>query len=349
MPEKLRRKGRAHLDRRPWNAFLLGLSKSLNIYYSPNTKPMILFLYGEDNYRSSQKLKALKEKFVEKYSDINLSIYEDSFEFGQIREAVTALPFLSDKRLIIIKNLFKTKNKNILDNIVQILDYIPEETILIFWEDSVPDKRTVLFKRLTKEKAEEFEKLQGIKLNKWIQEKVNEKGGNISSKDAEKLAFLVGEDLWQMESEIGKLAAYKKRGEISAADVDLLVKARLSGNIFGLVDAIGGRDYKKAARIFHELLNSGENEIYILTMIIRQFRNLIIIKDLSKKSDRFGIAKEAGLHPFVVQKALLQSKNFEINELKDIYERLAGVDSAIKTGEREPILALDLLLKNLCR
>lgn len=320
---------------------------------------MIIFLYGEDTYRSRKKLNNLKAKYVEKYGDTNLETFEDSFELGKIKGAITALPFLADKRLIIIKNIFKTKNlttpsglrgasKNILDDVVQILDYVPEETIAVFYEDSVPDKRTALFKKLIKEKSEEFEKLQGYKLSKWIEDEVANKGGNISAKNAEKLASYVGDDLYQLENEIEKLITFKNKKEIDSSDIDLLVKSKLSSNIFSLVDAVGTRDYRKTAQYMHELLAEGENEIYILSMIERQFRNLILIKDYEGKLDKLKIAKEVGLHPFVVQKGMAQARNFSIRELKKMYEKLLNTDIAIKTGEKEPLLALDLLVKELC-
>lgn len=310
---------------------------------------MIIFLYGEDTYRSSQKLKNLKAKYIEKYGDTNLETFEDGFELGKIKGAITALPFLADKRLVIIKNIFKSRSKDILEGISEILENVPEETITIFWESGVPDKRTVLFKKLIKEKSEEFEKLQGYKLTKWIEDNVADKGGKISGKNAEKLASYVGDDLNQLENEIAKLVTFRNEGEISSEDIDLLVNSKLSGNIFNLVDAVGTGDYRKTAQYMHDLLAQGENEIYILTMIVRQFRNLILIKDYEGKLDKMGIAKEVGLHPFVVQKGMVQARNFSIQELKNMYEKLLDTDIAIKTGEKEPLLALDLLVKELCK
>lgn len=323
---------------------------------------MILFLYGEDNYRSSQKLKALKDKFVEKYGDTNLETFEEEFDLAKIKNSITALPFLSDKRMVVIKNILKSKSptsplqtglrgasKSVLDDLVQILDHVPEETILIFWEEGVPDKRTALFKLLQKEKSEEFEKLQGYKLTKWIEEEISKRGGKISSRNAEKLASFVGNDLNQLENEIAKLVSFKDRKEIGSEDIDLLVKAKLSSNIFDLVDAVGERNYKKAAKFTHELLEQGENEIYILTMVVRQIRNLILISDLKDRFDKLQIAKETGIHPYAVQKTLLQTKNFGFEDLKRIYQELLDTDISIKTGEREPRLALDLLVKEICR
>ena len=320
---------------------------------------MIIFLYGEDTYRSQKRLKTLRDKFVEKYTDTNLEIFEEDFDIAKIKGSVTALPFLAEKRLVIIKNIFKSKNptslklrgtsKNILDSIADLLENVPEETVLIFWEEGVPDKRIALFKKLIKEKTEEFEKLQGHKLTKWIEDEVSRKGGKISAKNAEKLASYVGDDLYQMENEVEKLTSFKDKDEIKTEDIEALVKAKLSSNIFNLVDSIGERNYKKAARYTHELLEQGENEIYILSMIARQIRNLLLVLDLKDNFDKMRIAKETGIHPYVVQKALLQTRNFDSNGLKSIYQKLLETDIAIKTGEKDSRLALDLLVKEITK
>jgi len=309
---------------------------------------MIIFLYGEDTYRSSQKLKKLKKKYIEKYTDTNLEIFEDDFDFGEIKGAITTLPFLAEKRLIIIKNIFTKKDKKLLENITDILNDIPEETILIFWEKGVPDKRTVLFKALVKERSEEFKKLKGVSLTKWIQEEALGRDLKIDSHNAEKLVVFTGGDLWQIKNEIEKIATYKDKGEITSREIDLLVSARVSINIFDFVDAIGMKNEKKSLTLFHKLLEDGQNEIYILTMIERQVKNLILVIDKKAELSKMQIAKELGLHPFVVEKALLQSRNYSIGELKNIYEKLAKIDSGIKTGRVDSIMAIDMFIKEVC-
>lgn len=309
---------------------------------------MIIFLYGEDTYRSKQKLNWYRDKFIEKYTATNLEIYEGDFDLAKLKNTITTPPLLSDKRLIIIKNLFKTKDKDLLEGIGQILTNIPKETILIFWEEGTPDKRTTLFKMLSKEKSEEFERLHGYKLLKWVSEEVSKNGGKISAKGAEKLISYIGDDLAQMENEIAKLVAFKGEKEITPMDIEILVKAKLSSDIFDLVDAIGERNYNKAIRYVYELLSKGENEIYVLTMIERQIRNLLLVSGLSKKFNKSQITEETGLHPYVVQKTLLQVKNFKLGELKAVYQKLFETDTLIKTGKREARLALNLLIKEIC-
>ena len=95
------------------------------------------------------------------------------------------------------------------------------------------------------------------------------------------------------------------------------------------------KNKKQALDLFHKHLDNGDNSLYLFSMIAYQFRNLLIIKENSKKS---------GLHPFVVQKSIYLCRQFTMDQLKKIYQKIFQIDLDIKTGKIEPELALDLLL-----
>ncbi|MBU1178204.1 DNA polymerase III subunit delta [Patescibacteria group bacterium] len=314
---------------------------------------MLIFLYGEDNYRSRQKLNKLKANFLAKDSSgINLQELDGrQVELAELKNAVQATPFMGEKRLIIVENILGGKNKSLLAGIADLLSQgLPESSVVVFWEAGVPDKRAKLFKLLAKQgQAEEVTLLIGQALNKWIAAEVVSRGGKIAADTASKLAAYVGNDLWQMAQEIDKLVTYKKGVEITAEDIDELVKAKLDTNIFNFVDALGRKDRENALKLLHDQLSSGEHALYLLSMITYQFRNLLIVKELLENgSNQRSIAKEAKMHPFVAQKTAQQASNYSSAGLKMIYRKLLDLDEAIKTSKIEPQLGLDLLVVGLC-
>ena len=317
------------------------------------TTSMLIFLYGEDDYRSRQKLNKLKEKFQAKdTSGMNLQELDGHrVELAELKNAIQAAPFMSDKRLVIVENILAKKDKNLHESVADLLSSgLPESSVVVFWEASVPDKRKKLFKVLIKEgKAEEITLLTGQALNKWISGEVADRTGKINLEAVNKLAAYVGNDLWQMSQEIDKLIIYKKGQEIVAEDVDVLVKAKLDTNIFNFVDALGQQDKDQALKLLHDQLASGEHALYLLTMITYQFRNLLIVKELLEKGrDQRSLSKEAKMHPFVAQKTAQQTRNYSLASLRMIYRKLLDLDQAIKTSRIEPRLGLDLLVVGLC-
>lgn len=331
---------------------------------------MILFLYGDDSYRSKQKLDAIKTKYVDvSLGDMSLAVLDLDIKtntYDKIVREVLAMPFLSSKRLVIVKNLFSKNNKELQEKMVGFLEKVPETTLLVFYESETPDKRTSLFKKLNKpaspaggpKVAQEFKPLEGSQLREWIKNEVETNGGKIDSSVVEKLIEYVGNDLWRLSGEIKKLTSYSLL--LTASNVELLVKPKTESNVFNLIDAIGSKNSSRAVTSLHDLISNGEPPLYIFTMIIYQFRNLLIIRDLMENSksqasnnkqfsnNKFQIAKQSGLNPFVAEKTMAQTRNFTFDKLKHIYQQLLDIDVRIKIGRIDSQTALDILVTELC-
>jgi DNA polymerase-3 subunit delta len=314
---------------------------------------MIFFLYGPDTYRSRLKLKELKEKFLTDVdsSALNLTVLEgDKIKIEEFSSAISTPPFLARKRMVVVTNLLtQNKNKEIGKQVVELLEKenLIKDILLVFWEGEKADERTVLFKRLISEKyAQRFDFLKDHELKNWVRLEVKRQGGSISTPAIDKLVELVGNDLWEMFSEISKLVAYKDKTTIESQDVVALVKGKFDDNIFNFVDAIAAKNKKLAHHLLTDQLNSGANESYLLAMLIRQFRILLQVKSLTEGQRIVAsvVASELKIHPFVAQKALYQIKNFSENKLKEIYSQLLAADAKIKTNLADTKVLFDLLL-----
>jgi DNA polymerase-3 subunit delta len=312
---------------------------------------MIYFLFGADTFRSWQKLDEIRAQFSDSsLGNTNISIFENKgFDFQKFDQAVQSMPFLASKKLVIIKNILSEGPKEILSKLADYLEKVPKTTQLIFFEQGKIDKRSGLFKKLLKVgKSKEFAPLDLGAVKNWVKKTVESRNGKIDSFAAEKLVIATGGDLWRLDNEIHKLISYRKT--ITSENIDKLVQAQVTSDIFSLIDAIGRKDLKSSIRILQELLSKGENEIYLHSMIVYQARNLLQVKSLQDKGlGQFEIVKRTKLHPFVVQKSFQQIKNFSLASLKKLFQKLSDSDLSIKTGRTDPKLALDLLLVGLCQ
>lgn len=304
---------------------------------------MIYFVYGNDSYRLKKTIDAMRAKY-EDSSGMNSSLFDGTYDIEKIRSDVMSLPFLATRRLVIIKNILGSKGVDG-KKIAEILDNIPDSTIVVFIEEGEPDKRTVLYKRLMKEKAKELNILQGAELIKWIKGEVERCGGQIETREANALAGYYGGDLWQLKNEIQKLASYDKK--ITEENIEKLSVANVNVKIFDLTDAITAKNREKAYKILGELLNSGENEMYILSMIQWQVRNLALVYDLKNSNER-DIASKAKMNPYIVKKTLSATRKIEnTGTIRSYYGQIIDAENDIKTGAKEPDVALELLVNKL--
>ncbi len=294
-------------------------------------------MHGEDSFSIHEKIATWKKEFEKRYDgDTNITeLNGEELTPSDILDAIAVLPFLSDKRLVLIKNFLSEQKADAQKKLAEKLTDVPDTTVLVFYELKKPDKRLSLFKHLNKiAKVYEFQPPQGTTLNQWIIDKTSKKGGKINIMAASYLAQHVGADLWKLSSEIDKLTAYAGEREIQAKDIDLLTRSSAETNIFKLTDQIGNKRTHEAIKTLHTLLDSGEELPYVFAMIVRQFRLLIEVKDLVRKGfQKQQIIDRLKQHPFVITNTLNQTRNFEADKLKETYTKLLEIDTKFKTGK----------------
>ena len=327
-------------------------------------KPKIFFWYGENDYEIQQKIKNWIEIFEKKYSALNISNFdlaENSSQkqfYNDLKNSIQVDSLFGLNKLIILKNFLSTKtksNQEIIDLIIGTLQKVSDNFCLIFVEQGVPDKRTILYKNLFKPSKEkkveikEFKLPEGKALITWIVAQAKKENVIISPESINLLSALVGNDLWQLDLEIQKLINYKKNEKITTEDINLLVKGKYNDDIFQLMDAISNKDKTKALKLFQDQLDSGANEIYLLTMLIRQFRIFWQIAELNqtKSLTPDQVASELKIHPYVIKKSSYYLRHFTLEQIKQIYKKLLTFEIKLKTTGQKFELMFDLLIADL--
>lgn len=348
---------------------------------------MLLLLHGPDTFRSRQCLKEMVAEFKTKRDSQGLNVVffdAKKSEGGEMVEALLTPPFLSERRMVIIENLSVVKSDEMRDLLLELAKEkkIPESTVAIFWEEEsfvIPamptgrqakslsstrsgagiqkDKKKVhpLFAFLAQQKySKEFKPLGDSQLIKWVENELKKSGIKIEKRALEHLVASAGADLWQLNSELGKLAAFagsKEDKTITFGDISLFVSENIDDNVFHLIDALLGRRAKEAIKLLQDQWEAGEERAKIFGAIIWQFRSLLIIKDYLALNPGVGsdqISRALGLHPFVIKKALAILPGFNFEQLKKIYQKLLEIDLKVKTGGGDLLELLELLVAEIC-
>jgi len=335
---------------------------------------MYYIFHGEDEFTRTEQIHTLRAKMGDpQFADLNTTQLDGrQVTLGELQHACDAMPFLTDKRLIIVEGMLarfeprrkksedepgapveEETNPGLAQELAAYLTRLPETTRLIFVETKTLAKNNPILKHAAADKhahVKEFSAPSEKALPKWIQDRVQTKGGAMDAEAVNELAAYVGNDLRLLDNEIEKLLTYRANQPIRVEDVRALVASISESNIFDLVDAIGRRETTAALKLLHDQLTHNAAPIYLLSMIARQFRLLLQLRDLGargKTADQ--AAAQLKMHPFVAKKTWAQSLNFTLPQLEAIYQKLLDADIAIKTGRDEPVLALDLLVVELTR
>jgi DNA polymerase-3 subunit delta len=327
---------------------------------------LLYILHGEDDFSLNRALGEIKKGLGDpSMLATNTTILEgQSLTPDQLRTVVETVPFLAEKRLVIVQGLLgrfefqnKTRRKaspangreSDVRSFAAAMINIPESTVLILTDGKIKSANP-LFKSLSGAKAMAFPLLKGDTLRQWVKKEIVAQGATISPPAVELLAKLVGGNLWIMSSEIKKLALYASGRRIEEDDIKAVVSSAQEASVFAMVDAI--LDFKAglAENLLEQLLQQGASPSYLLVMLSRQVRLVVRAKELRRQcrpeaeiQSRLGLKSE-----FPLRKTLEQAQRYPLERLKSVYLRLLQADLAIKTGRYDGGLALNLLIADLC-
>lgn len=320
----------------------------------PTPCRMFYLFHGEDTHSQQEALAKLLAKMDDPAMlDLNTTRLEGNVTLAELQQATAVMPFLAKVRLVIVRDLFAARpDKAFMEQLAAYLPQLPETTRLFFLESKVLPANHAILKLA--EQAEggyvkRFDRPEGSALERWIREQVAARHGRVHPHAVQLLAANVGSNLQILAHELDKLVLYKgDDGEISAADVTLLSPYVAEASIFELVDALGSRNSKRASLLLQQKFMEGADPFYLFTMIVRQFRLLIQVKELAETGKRPPtIGQELKLHSFVVGKLYQQSQGFSMAQLEQIHRHLLDIDVGSKTGRHDMLTALNLLVASL--
>jgi len=315
---------------------------------------MIYLLYGPEELARSEALAELKSAIPPDLADLNMATLEGRrLKLDALIGACEVFPFIAERRLVIVQDVLKhQKAGKERDALRAYLERVPPTCDLVFVESEDFDKRNAVFIYLKKAATvREFLPKSGAELTRWLGQRAQLLDVKLDAPATQRLISLAGNDGRALVNELGKLASYAGRGgRIGADQVDLLVQDGQEQNLFTFIDELSARRRGAALQSLRRLIEDGQAATYILFMIARQVRILLGVKELAAQRMRpDDIAARLGQKPFVVRKALEQTRAFSDAELALLHDRMLQLDHATKTGRMEAEAGLEVLVVELCR
>lgn len=342
---------------------------------------MYYILHGDDEFLRAEQIAEFKRQVAEEgLGDLNVSELDGrALELTELINVCNTVPFLASRRLVIVHNLLqreptpepeegaappRARRASIVAGLLEYLPHLPAFTRLVLVENRTLPANHALLKACRESKEcyqRELKRPNDDQLPGWVERRAAQKGVRIAPDAAGLLAECVHprsksrqDDpqpvLRALDAELTKLAGYVGYvGTITADDVRLLVTRVHVDDVFSLVDALGMRQGRLAMRLLQEMLDGGENELALLSMIARQVRLILAAKEHYDAGRRSGseVAREMRLHSFVADKLLAQAHNLSYAALERAHRLVVETETAIKTGA-DARLALELLVLQIC-
>ena len=210
-------------------------------------------LYGEESYLKKQYAQKLRNALSRPDDTMNVSFYEGkNINPGQIIDLAETLPFLAERRLIMLENsgVFKSACEQLADY----MKHITDTTCFVFVEEEV-DKRSRMYKAVKNAgRVVEFPRQTKEVLTRWILSKLGREQKKITKPVLELFLEKTGDDMEYIDKELEKLFCYTLGREvISAEDVEAVCVVQTTRKIFEMVDMIAGKQQKQALELYYDL------------------------------------------------------------------------------------------------
>ena len=332
---------------------------------------MIYVLHGEDDFSKKAFLNALREEIGQiDIRDANTTVLEGpDLKLQHLLQVANVVPFLAERRLVIAAGLLGRfeevrpvrrrgaaggRQNDLLEewkDLSQSLSDLPPTTLLVFLDGRLSRGNPLLSKLSDLAEVKEFRILTGDALSRWLARRVREMGLSITGSAERQLIDLVGGDLWVMQGELEKLALYADGETVDREMVQLLVANSREANIFRTVDMVLEGRTSNALRLIKQMQESGADAGYIIAMLARQLRLMLLAKDLvgqgvpgSEMARRLGLRAE-----FAVKRVQEQARRHSKEKIVAMYVSLLEADLAIKRGALSDDLAIETLFVELAQ
>jgi DNA polymerase-3 subunit delta len=310
----------------------------------------VYYLFGEDSYSVDITLDVI-EKAVQPFitSDFDKEVlYGENQTLTNIIGLASTFPFGSEKKLVIIKQAEKLKDKKEKKEIISYFESPADFTVLVFLhEGTITNPTSEPFKTLTNQGyLFEARELKGKSLIDWLISTVEKNGKIISYDNAQLLTDISGENRNTLESQLEKIFIYVGDSkEITIDSIRGLSTSLKQYTIFDLQNAIGKKSKSAALKVVFNLLKNGMEPIQIIAMLNKYFTSLARLNELTAaNTNEFQVARIMSTHPFYLKDYHSARRMYSDKHLTEAFSALLKADLSIKTTSLDDYTLISVLI-----
>lgn len=313
-------------------------------------KPLY-FLFGDEPYLLNQCVDRFKYAVLNEGAiDFNFDLfYASDADVGSIRDAVETLPMMASRRLIILREAQELSDKEWAE-LEPLFSTPVESSVFVVMAHRIDKRKKTIRLLMDKGDTVEFKKPYENQIPQWVKYIASSLSLKISDDAIHLLHKLVGNHLTEIESELKKLADYVgDKGKIEVQDVAQAVSRSREENVFDFTKAIGENDRVKALEHLVHLLDQGQSEVGIVSLLARHLRILMSInKGVEVGLSGAKLAHYAQVPPYFLESYLEQGRMWTPRKLEQTLVILSDTDKALKSSPLSSHIWLENMVLKSC-
>ena len=297
----------------------------------------LYIFHGEETYLRDSCLRRLQEAIL-------------TGGLGEFNRHNLSARDMSPRALVTDYDIFKAGEKD-REEYLRILSNLPDYCCLVLLYDLIeykPDARTKLAGAVKKHgTAVNFVRQDQRQLVKWVQAHFQAAGKSIEPRLCEELIFLCGDLMQNLGQEVEKIAAYARGPQVAWADIEAVAAPQLSAVVFRIADAIGEKNYDRAAAVLGELYQMQKTPYEIMGAFGKQIRQFYSARlALSEGKGASYVAQLWGMR-YPADRLVNAARRLPLPWCRQAVIRCAQTDLAMKSTGQDPKELMTTLLLEL--
>lgn len=320
----------------------------------PDAPQRVYFLYGPEEFLKKEFISELiKVRLAEQNRAFNLDIFHgDDFVRDAFNDRISSFPLFTERRMIILKR-FEALPTAHQDFVLDRIETLPESIVFVAEtpRDRVDTARLKRLKTLADDRgiSFRFEYLSDDETIERVKNRLRREGFGIEPEALELLVESVGTHLSDVANEVEKIMLSADPGAvIDKETVAAVVGKYRTENLFAFLDKLGKRDVADVVRKLHQVIDGGEEPVFILAMLLRRVIQLLhvrlLLDEAGVSARTIGPRMAGRVSPYQVTMLVDQSRRFELDELEAYLTNLRWADVKLKSTGIPPRNLLETAL-----
>lgn len=320
----------------------------------------INLIHVKEPYLYDLLIDSLKKSLMDDgFLDFNFNQFDfEKADQEDVIAAIETLPMFSDKKIVILENIGLerdklSKNKDFLDGLENLFqDFNPSTVLLMTYRSEKLFKGKFVKQVVKYGDLVDVERLNRVQLGNFIQKAFGKNKMKIDKGLADfigqKTSYLERDSvktLYDVENELLKLINNLGTRPLTREEIEYTMIENFDENIFHLLDAISEKNTSQALELYRGMLRANYDPFRIYYMVLRQIRNLIMVRDSQRrKLSKQTAMKYIGMSSFEYDKLARYTRAFKFSQLEDLHSYSYEIEKNIKTSRGDMDVLLELLI-----
>ena len=304
----------------------------------------VYLIEGDDAYFRQKAEEQIKAAFLQ-MPELNFTTFDGGQYKGanlsEITSALSAYPFMSEKRLVKITDFYPTE-ADWEKYLKPVFENFPETTVLLIV--NAQGKKGVDLKRKKCITYIDCNKSDRETVAKWAYLTMKRACVASTVEACEAVADYCLCDMARVSKEVEKLIEYGAGAQITKSIVDELVYKDADFRIYQMTGAVARRDFSTFAEVCFDLLSKGYDENAVIASLLNYFKNLLTVHSAALPDKE--LAAMLKMSDYVFGKTKQQAQSIGSDRLITYINALYSLAADFKSGRMTVSGALESALAN---